>query len=98
MTEKPSGTGCMLVMLGINALLIGLLAFSFSVGPYSSRGQELWYRYGSIGFFVAGVVIPAIAMRLRPMRSPSGITAITVWMIAVLSACFIYALRSGGGV
>lgn len=88
----------MLVMLGINALLIGLLAFSFSHGPYSSRGQELWYRYGSIGFFVAGVVFPAIAMRLRAIRSEWAIIAITVWMIAVFTTCFFYALASGGGV
>ena len=78
MTEKPSGTGCLLVMLGINALLIGLLAFSFSHGPYSSRGQELWYRYGSIGFLVAGAVLPALALWLGALRSRWAIIALTV--------------------
>lgn len=98
MTEKPSGTGCMLVMLGINTLMIGLLAFSFSHGPYSSQEQELWYRYGSIGFLIAGAVLPAIALRLGVLRRQWAIIALSVWMIAVFIACFIYTLFSGGGV
>jgi hypothetical protein len=97
-TGKPGGTGCVLAMLGLNALLIGLLAFSFSQGPYSSREQEVWYRFGSIGFLVAGVVLPGIALWFGAMRSQLAITALVVWMFAVLMACVVYALFSGGGV
>lgn len=86
------------MVLGINALLIGLLAFSFAWGPYSSPQQELWYRYGSIGFLLAGAVLPATALWLGAMRSQRAIVAIIVWMIAVLAACVVYAFLSGGGV
>jgi fatty acid desaturase len=85
-------------MLAINALLIGLLAFSFSHGPYSSREQELWYRYGSIGFLIAGAILPVIALWFGALRSQWAVIALTTWMIIVLIACFLYALFSGGGV
>lgn len=88
----------MLVVLAINAVLIGLLAFSFSHGPYSSQEQELWYRYGSIVFLVAGVILPAIALCFGAMRFQWAVIALTVWMIAVLAAALIYAFFSGGGV
>lgn len=85
-------------MLGINALLIGLLAFSFSHGPYSSREQELWYRYGSIGFLIAGAVLPAVALLLGAARYQWAVIALIMWMLAILMACFVYAMFSGGGV
>ncbi len=98
MNEKSGSSGCALVMIGINALLIGLLAFSFSQGPYSSREQELWYRYGSIGFLLAGAAFPAIALWLGAKRFQWAIVALTGWMIAILMACFVYAMASSGGV
>lgn len=98
MKEKPNGVGCMLMMLGINTLIIGLLAFSFSHGPYSIQDQERWYRYGSIVFLIAGSVLPAIVLRLGALRRQWAIIALSVWMIAVFIACFIYVLFSGGGV
>ncbi|MCE7795381.1 hypothetical protein LWE61_02290 [Sphingobium sufflavum] len=96
--EKPGGIGCVYVMLGINAILIGLLAFSFSHGPYSSREQELWYRYGPLGFLLAGVILPTIAFRFGVLRSQRAVVGLLIWMIATLMACLIYALFSGGGI
>lgn len=97
-TEKPSGVGCVSAMLGINAILIGLLALSFSHRPYSSHEQELWYRYGSLGFLLVGVIIPGAAFWFGALRSQRAIVGLFIWMIATLIACLIYALLSGGGV
>jgi hypothetical protein len=85
-------------MLGINALLIGLAALSFSQGPYSSTEQELWYRYGSLGFLLGGAIIPAIALLSGARRSALAITLLTAWMFAALFGFLIYAFYSGGGV
>ena len=48
-------------MLVVNVVVIGFLTASMVQGPYSSREQELWYRYGSLGLFVAGVILPAVS-------------------------------------
>ena len=56
------GVGCAWTLLALNTVLIGLLMTSMVQGPYSSGEQELWYRYGSLGFFLAGAVVPAIAL------------------------------------
>jgi len=94
---NANGAGCVLIMLTINVLLMGLLSFSFSHGPYSSPEQETWYRYGSIGFLLAGAVLPAIAFWLGARRTQWAVVALTVWMFAALIAWFGYALLSGGG-
>jgi len=96
--EKPGGVGCLFVILGINAILIGLLAFSFSQGPYSSREQEVWYRYGSIAFLLAGVILPGVVSCLGSARSQRVMTALIIWMISILMVCVAYALSSSGGV
>jgi hypothetical protein len=85
-------------MVIVNALLIGLIAVAFAEGPYSSRGQELWYRYGSLGFLLAGAILPAVALALGARRSVGLTVGLTVWMLAVLLACLGYASISGGGV
>jgi hypothetical protein len=99
MSSKPGqGIGCAVAMVIINALLIGFIALGFAEGPYSSRGQELWYRYGSLGFLLAGAILPAVALALGARR-PAGLTvALTVWMLVVLVACLGYVSMSGGGV
>ena len=85
-------------MLVINGLLMGLLALGFTQGPYSSREQELWYRYGSMAFLLGGAVLPAVALLLGANRRPWAIILLTVWMVAALFAFLVYAFYSGGGV
>jgi hypothetical protein len=105
-TEKPAtdlsdqrtGSGCAFSMLAVNAVLLGLLASSFSQGPYSSFGQEAWYRFGSIGFLLSGAVLPGIALLFGAKRSRGVTIALTIWMMVTLFACLGYALHSGGGV
>jgi hypothetical protein len=85
-------------MLAINGALMGLLALSFTRGPYSSTEQELWYRYGSLAFVLGGAVLPAVAVLFGINRWPWAIVALTVWMVATLLAFVGYAMFSGGGV
>jgi hypothetical protein len=85
-------------MLGVNAVIIGLAALSFSQGPYSSRQQELWYRYGSLGFLLVGPIIPAIALLAGARRSAWANGLLTIWMLAAFIGFLIYAFYSGGGV
>jgi hypothetical protein len=97
-TNKPGGAGCVLSMIVVNALILGAFALSFAQGPYSSREQELWYRYGSIGFVLLGAILPALALVLGIDRSRAATTALTAWMVATLLAFTFYALLSSGGV
>jgi hypothetical protein len=89
--------GCAGLLLGVNALLMGLLALSFGQGPYSSAEQELWYRYGSLSFFAAGAILPAAAL-FAFRRSRWAVLAVTVWMLAVLFTFGWFAMMSSGGV
>jgi hypothetical protein len=95
--QNRPGIGCELALLGVNTLLIGLAATSFTQGPYSSLEQELWYRCGSLGFFVAGSLLPAIAM-FAARRSRWVIGASIAWMAATFVGFVWYAMMSGGGV
>ena len=94
--SRPPG-GCAVAMLAINTALIGLLTASMTQGPYSSHEQEIWYRYGSLGFFVAGSVLPAIAL-FAGRRSRWVTVASIAWMAAILLAFLWYAMMSSGGV
>lgn len=85
-------------MLAINGVLIGLVALSFLQGPYSSDDQQYWYRYKSIGFFIAGVILPAIAAGFGVSKSHKASVVLVVWMIAVVVAFANYDFMSGGGV
>jgi hypothetical protein len=85
------------VLLAINTVVIGLLTASFVQGPYSSDEQELWYRYGSLAFFLAGSVMPAITM-FAARRSRAVIAASTAWMLIMLLAFVWFAMISSGGV
>jgi hypothetical protein len=77
---------------------MGLLALSFGSGPYSSREQEIWYRYGSLGFLMIGAVLPALVLAVGAHRSSALSIALACWMVAALLAWAYYALMSGGGV
>ncbi len=96
--QSRTRAGCAWSMLGVNVLLIGLAALSFSQGPYSSKEQEIWYRYGSLGLLLGGAIIPAIVLLSGARRSPWAITLLTIWMFAAFLAFLIYAFYSGGGV
>ena len=103
MTEKVGppnrieGIGCAWALLGLNTVLIGLLTASFVQGPYSSGEQELWYRYGSLGFFLAGVVLPAIALFVA-RRSRWVVIASSAWMLIALFGFVWFGMMSSGGV
>jgi hypothetical protein len=98
MTEKRQGLGCTLTLLGINVVIIGLIAAGFATGSYSSWEQELWYRYGSLGFLMVGVILPAVALTFGPRRSPVMVIGLTGIMLVALMGCLIYATVSGGGI
>jgi predicted membrane channel-forming protein YqfA (hemolysin III family) len=77
---------------------MGLTALSFSRGPYSSWEQELGYRYYSIGFLLAGAVLPAIALLSVARRWAWTSAVLVVWMIAVFAVFLRYIMGAGGGV
>ena len=95
--NRVEGLGCAWALLGVNAVLMGLLAVSFAQGPYSSDEQELWYRYGSLSLFLAGAALPAIALFVA-RRSRRAVLICTAWMLALLIVGGWYAMMSGGGV
>ena len=90
--------GCATAFAAFNALVMGLLALSFSSGPYSSPAQELYYRYGSIAFFVFGAVVPGAILIWGPRQSRWIALGLVVWM-SVLALAFVnYVFLSRGGV
>jgi hypothetical protein len=91
------GRGCAVSLVCINVAAMGLLASSFASGPFSSAGQELWYRYGSIGFLLFGAIIPAGALLFGARRYPAVIAGATVWMLAIWLPFAGYLIMSGGG-
>jgi hypothetical protein len=95
--NAQGGIGCAWTLLGVNIVLIGLLMTSMVQGPYASDEQELWYRYGSLACFLAGAVVPAVALfALR--RSRTLIIGSTAWMLMVLLAFVGFGMMSSGGV
>lgn len=94
---RPGGVGCAWTMLAVNVVIIGLLTASMVQGPYSNREQELWYRYGSLGFFIAGAALPAVAL-FAVRRSRSVVVASTAWMLAMLLGFVWFGAMSSGGV
>ena len=95
--KRVEGIGCSWALLAVNTVLMGLLAASFAHGPYSSGMQELWYRYGSLGLFLAGAALPAFAL-IYYRRFFWIAAAATVWMLLTLLAFVSCAMMSGGGV
>jgi len=94
--EPIEGIGCGWTLVAINTALMGLCAASFVRGPFSSFEQELWYRYGSIGFLLAGAALPAvILLRGRPRWL---VYATAPWMLTALLSFAGWVMVSGGGV
>ena len=83
-------------LLGINTILIGIVAFNFVQWSYANDAQELWYRYGFIALFVFGSVIPAMTLWVAP-RSPAVVKAAIALMIATFAVFVWYGLNSGSG-
>ena len=98
MTDRPPGVGCAIAMIGLNSVLMGLLASTFAFFQFSSREQEIWYRYGSLGFLLFGAILPGVALAIWGRRNRILVAALVVWMIFALILCFAYALNSGGGI
>ncbi|HYW15123.1 MAG TPA: hypothetical protein VE891_03075 [Allosphingosinicella sp.] len=65
---------------------------------YSSWGQELWYRYGSLAFLASGALVPALALSLGAQRKRAMPGALVAWMAMTLAAFACYAVWSGCGV
>ena len=95
--QTDTGIGCVLTLVAINGLFTGLYALSAAQGPYASTQQEVWYRYGSIGFFLIGAVLPAIAVYLG-RRSPAILLMSLTWLILTFLGFVFYAMISSGGV
>ena len=75
-----------------------LLASTFAFGPYASVRHEIWYRGGSIGFFIVGAIVPLATSLAFTRRSPNWASACAIWMFAALLAFLGYVYMSGGGV
>ena len=84
-------------MLGFNTILIGLVTFDFTQGPYSSSAQEFWYRDISIALFVFGSAIPAIMLWVSP-RSLIVVRLALGLMLATFVVFVWYGMNVGGGV
>lgn len=95
--QRPRNVGDAWTMLVVNVVIIGLLTGGFAQGPYSSHEQELWYRYGSLSFFLAGVIIPAFAI-FTIRRSRLVVAILNAWMLATLLGFTWFAAMSSGGV
>jgi len=91
------GRGCAVTLACFNVAAMGLLASNFAPGPFSSAGQELWYRYGSIGFLLLGAIIPAGTLFFGARRYPAVIAVATLCMFAIWLPFAGYLIMSGGG-
>ena len=92
--NRSDATICMWLAFCISAPILSLTAFSLTQGPYSSPEQELWYRYGSLGFLLCGAVLPAVALLLGARRSRAATISLTAWMAATMFVFFYYACHS----
>jgi hypothetical protein len=90
--------GCTVGLVVVNAVLIGPPALAFATGRYASVGQELYYRYLSIGILAAAVVVPAVLLMLGRCRSPLALRLLTAWLLAAPFLWYSYRASAGGGV
>ncbi|WP_129586235.1 hypothetical protein [Sphingomonas montana] len=95
--ERPRNAGDVWAMLIANVVIIEFLTAGMARGPYSSREQELWYRYGSLGFLFTGVIIPAATM-LAIRQSRFVVAFLNAWMFAILLGFMWFVAMSSGGV
>lgn len=95
--DRAGNVGDAWTMLVVNVIFIGFLATSMVQGPYSSHEQEVWYRYGSICFFIAGVIFPAVVLFVM-RQSRLIVVSANVWMFAILLGFVLFGAMSSGGV
>ena len=95
--EAPAGAGCAWAMLSFNAIVMGVVALSFASGPYSSVGQELGYRYGSLAFLTSGALLPAAALIFAPRRTQTMVDALIAWTVMAFFGFAYYVTIAGGG-
>ena len=86
------------LLLGINIVVMGLFTLLFVQGPFSSFEQEVWYRYGSIGFFLIGAAIPLCAVIFARSYVRRHSLATNITLSATTITYLGYLLFSGGGV
>lgn len=97
MLDDGKGLGCAWVLAAINLAIMGLVAISFSQGPYSSFEQELWYRWRSLGFVVIGAMAPTVALWLG-RKSAKVVVVSMIWLASAFVLFIGYLMMSGGGV
>jgi hypothetical protein len=81
----------------VAAIVLGFLVAASISGAYSSREQEIWYRFGFAGLFIAGVVLPAAALFVL-RRSRMVIRLLNAWMVAALLGSLYFGAISSGGI
>ena len=97
-TEKRPGLGCAWAMASFNGLAMGLVAISFTDGPFYDGTQEFWYRWVSLAFVACGAVLPALALLLADRRPYLTAAGLLGWMIVVFLVFAQYLMVAGGGV
>jgi hypothetical protein len=97
-SQKLDGLGCAGTIATFNVIVMGFIAYIFSMMPYFNVGQELWYRGGSLTFLILGALVP-ICWRILIKRGYWGSAKpIAAWMFAALITFIGYVLLSGGGI
>ena len=96
MFKQGEGVGCAVALALLNLVLMGIVAVSFSQGPYSSLEQEQWYRHRSLAFLVLGALVPSAVLYFG-RKKPSMVTATLIWMGGALLLFVGYVMYSGGG-
>ena len=97
MLKQGEGVGCAVALAILNLVLMGIVAVSFSQGPYSSLEQEQWYRHRSLAFLVLGAIVPFAVLYIG-RKNPLTVAATTIWMAGALLLFVGYVMYSGGGV
>ncbi|WP_184075041.1 hypothetical protein [Sphingomonas prati] len=95
--EPAKGVGDVWTMLIVNAIFIGFCVALIEQLPFQSREQEFWYRCGSLGLIMAGVVLPAVAIyTIRQSRLV--VFCLNAWMSAILIGLLGCGMMLSGGV
>ena len=96
MLKRGEGLGCAVALAILNLVLMGIVAVSFSQGPYSSLEQEQWYRHRSLAFLVLGALVPIVVLYFG-RKKPMLVATTTTWMAGALLLFVGYLMYSGGG-
>ena len=97
-SQKTEGLGCAGTLAAFNLIVMGSIAYIFSMMPYFNAGQERWYRGGSLAFLFLGALVPICWLVLIRRGHWGNAKAIAAWTFAALLAFMAYVLLSGGGI